>query len=195
MGLGTLSEAGKGLAWRRAQACFAAGTQSLVVLLVLGLGLTPCVRAEEAPALSVPMLVAGILKFTQWPAPAHIVKLCVVGNGSSARELLTTPLGGVSSETVAIDPQQGAVVRAQCDAVFVDLPGRSARLLLSELVEHPILTMGEGPAFCSDGGMFCVDTQQSPLRFGTNLDAISRSGLRVNPQVLFLARRKSGAAP
>jgi hypothetical protein len=55
-----------------------------------------------------------------------------------------------------------------------------------------VLLLGEGADFCSDGGMFCLEPGAGASRFGANLDAIARSGLRVNPLVLRIAR---GAKP
>uniref|UniRef100_UPI003137AACB YfiR family protein n=1 Tax=Variovorax sp. YR752 TaxID=1884383 RepID=UPI003137AACB len=52
----------------------------------------------------------------------------------------------------------------------------------------------EGADFCSDGGMFCLEPAAPSVRFGANLDAIARSGLRVHPMVLRIARGTPGAA-
>ena len=41
--------------------------------------------------------------------------------------------------------------------------------------------------------MFCLDVRDAGVGFETNLDAVARSGVRVNPRVLQLARRKGGA--
>jgi len=39
--------------------------------------------------------------------------------------------------------------------------------------------------------MFCLGFQADGVILQTNLDAISRSGIQINPQVLKLTRRKS----
>jgi hypothetical protein len=54
--------------------------------------------------------------------------------------------------------------------------------------------IGEGAEFCSDGGMFCLDAGTTAARFTVNLDAVARSGLRVNPSVLLIARNAPASA-
>jgi hypothetical protein len=41
--------------------------------------------------------------------------------------------------------------------------------------------------------MFCLDITPQGVSFELNLDSMARSGVRVNPRVLGLARRKEGS--
>ena len=70
----------------------------------------------------------------------------------------------------------------------------AARNLLQSTVGRPVLMIGEGQEFCTDGGMFCLQPAASELGFAVNLDAVARSGLRVNPRVLRMARQTTGSA-
>ena len=43
---------------------------------------------------------------------------------------------------------------------------------------------------CTVGTMFCLRLTEAQIGFDVNLDAIARSGLRVHPNALQIARRK-----
>ena len=55
------------------------------------------------------------------------------------------------------------------------------------------LSISERQELCQTDCMFCLDVRDVGVGFETNLDAVARSGVRVNPRVLQLARRKGGA--
>ena len=57
----------------------------------------------------------------------------------------------------------------------------------------PVLTVGESPAFVQQGGGVALVRVENRLVFDVNLGAITRSGLRVSPQMLRLAREVVGA--
>jgi hypothetical protein len=171
---------------------------------LLALGMAACAlgsAAQTAPAASaapragVATVVAGILGYTRWPAEGSTLRLCTLGRGPAVDELLsaTTDLGS-SQRRVAVQALANpAQMRAACDAVYVaDSGAAAAREALLALAGQPVLMLGEGAGFCSDGGMFCLEPGEGSTRFGANLDAIARSGLRVNPMVLRIAR---GARP
>lgn len=142
-------------------------------------------------------VVAGILNFTQWPQGLRPIRVCVMGEGRAALALLVPGALGLPESSVAV---RRSVVQPRldegCEVLYLGQTRAGLQTqLLAGLAEHPVLTIGEGAAFCSDGGMFCLESDDTPVRFGVNIDSISRSGLRVNPQVLWLARRSRGVAP
>jgi hypothetical protein len=146
--------------------------------------------ASHAPVAGVAPVVAGILGYTRWPAETATLRLCTVGRSPGVDELrgpveLGTPQRRVLVQAVASAGQ----ARAGCEAVYVagGDPGL-VRETLRQLAGQPVLLLGEGADFCSDGGMFCLEPGAGAARFGANLDAIARSGLRVNPMVLRIAR-------
>lgn len=163
------------------------------VLLAVMLAPAWAQTAFPAPAASgqtvaqLASVVSGIVSYTRWPTAPHAIRLCVLGHPGLLAQLAT---GGASvpgqRHVVAQAVHVNEDVLLICDAVYVSaMPPENARRLLYQVVGHPVLTVGEGTEFCSDGGMFCLAGGQ---RFSANLDAIARSGLRVNPQVLRLAR-------
>ena len=63
----------------------------------------------------------------------------------------------------------------------------------ASLQGQPLLSISERQELCQTDCMFCLDVRDAGVGFETNLDAVARSGVRVNPRVLQLARRKGGA--
>lgn len=152
------------------------------------------VAPAAAPRATVSGVVAGIVSYTRWPGDAAAIRLCTLGRGSSIDELLRAADIGSSQRAVAVRAVTSAAqVREGCQAVYVSGIGVAAgRDLLQLLAGQPVLLLGDGLEFCSDGGMFCLEPGASTVRFNANLDAIARSGLRINPLVLRIARGATG---
>lgn len=62
--------------------------------------------------------------------------------------------------------------------------------LISQYQGRALLLISEQNPECAIGSAFCLITEQNQVRFSVNLDALTRSGVRVNPDVLMLARNK-----
>lgn len=76
--------------------------------------------------------------------------------------------------------------------LYLGAMARHQRLsLLKKIQAETILTIGEGDEFCADGTMFCLDFVGQKAFLHANLDAIARSGIRVNANVLMLLRHKA----
>jgi hypothetical protein len=67
------------------------------------------------------------------------------------------------------------------------------RGMLLGVLDRPVLTIGFDEEFCSLGGMFCLDNSSGKLQIRANLDSISRSGMRINPQLLRLTQQRNAA--
>ena len=168
------------------------------LLMASGLGqATEAAATLPASALPVPTrpplvtVVAGIVGYTRWPDDAAAVRLCTLGDGRGVDELLHAAELGTAQRSISVRTAGGVHEAGRsCDAIYVGALAAPARgELMRELIGRPVLLLGEGAAFCSDGGMFCLDAQAPAVRFQANLDAIARSGLRVNPMVLRIARQ------
>lgn len=166
--------------------------------LLAGLAL-PATAAESTPTASArdPLagLIAGLLAYTHWSAGLETVRLCIWGHDRDVSALQAAALASAQRHVTTQRNLDIALVAQRCDALYVASSApAAARSLTQALVGRPVLVIGEGLSSCADGAMFCVDTTQRPLRFQANLDAIARSGLRVDPQVLRIGR-PIGAAP
>jgi len=153
--------------------------------------------AIEAARSPVATIVAGIVSYTRWPAEMRSVRLCTLGQGRGVDELLGGADLGSAQQSVPVRAASDAAgALEECDAVYVGSLGSAAtRRLLQSSVGRPLLMIGEGPEFCTDGGMFCLQPGSPAVGFGVNLDAVARSGLKVNPRVLHIARQTTGSRP
>lgn len=147
-------------------------------------------RTPPGPA----AIVLGIVRYTRWPGDPDPLRLCVSQGGATVpglREMLERgPAGSPRLQLREISPD--APVADDCAIVLFegwrDEPTRQA---LRTLAGRPVLTIGWNHAFCTDGGMFCLEAADGRHRFEVNLDVVARSRLRVHPQVLWLARPKT----
>lgn len=164
--------------------------------VLLGLRLGAPLGAAEAPVPERPgvaTLTLGLLEFTRWPQPPDL--LCVSAGGLQAQALAMAlaqhPLASrLSLREVAVDSE----LPSACDAMLFE--GWSEAQQAQQLREHaqrPVLTLGLGAAFCSLGGAVCFGQGAAQPAFEINTDALARSGLRVNPRVLLLARARKPA--
>ena len=155
--------------------------------------------AEGAEELS--GVLAGIVYYTRWPGSPTPLRVCVdardelatdAGTRRIADELAVLGPNGISIEGRRLDDGPSSVL--DCQAIYVgDVSAATWKGLLKDLVSRPVLAIGYGEEFCSRGGQFCLDRAAGGLRIRANLDSISRSGLRVNPQLLRLTQRHTEA--
>ena len=153
--------------------------------------------AVDSGRASVATVVAGIVSYTRWPADLRSIRLCTLGQGRGVDELLSgADLGSAQLSVPVRAASDIGVALDDCDAIYVGaLATGTARRLLQRSVGRPVLTIGEGPEFCTDGGMFCLQPEAPTASFAVNLDAVARSGLKVNPRVLRFARQTTGGTP
>ena len=184
------------------------GQGRAVVTVVLLFALAGPVVADEAAAAkaaaatsdsqtTVTSVVAGIVSYTRWPTQTSPVRLCTIGRGPGVEELLAAADLGSTQQSVPVHATRGASnASTECDVIYVGtLASSAARSLLQNTVGRPVLMIGEGREFCTDGGMFCLQPGAAEVGFAVNLDAVARSGLRVNPRVLRMARHATGSGP
>jgi len=152
------------------------------------LGRTPT-EAEAGRAMVI-TAVAGIVSYTRWPAETTSIRFCTLGQGRGVDELLGVANLGSAQLSVPVRAATSVTDACkECEVIYVGaLASNATREVLQRTVGRPVLVIGEGQDFCSDGGMFCLHPGTAAVRFTVNLDAIARSGLRVNPWVLRIAR-------
>jgi hypothetical protein len=169
----------------------------LALFLAAWLACASAQAQAAAPQASVATAIAGILSYTRWPTDAASIRLCTLGRGATVEEIQrSAEIGSAQRSVTTRALASPAQARGACDAVYVAGQDPSlGRELLKATAGQPVLVLGEGADFCSDGGMFCLEAAAASVRFGANLDAIARSGLRVHPMVLRIARGTPGAAP
>lgn len=140
---------------------------------------------------NVRQVVLGIVSYTRWPVTPPKVRLCVVGTPDYARDLLAAPLPAsvapIEAQRLAAgDPALGT----RCDVVYLGaMSDPERKQLYAGLAGHPVLTISERNDSCTLGAMFCLNVDAERVTFDINLDTVARSGVRVHPNVLKLARK------
>ena len=165
-----------------------------------------CAQSEASPltvqrAPEVAAIVRGIVQYTRWASPSASVRLCMgdaidpTVEAAFTRAVTEQKDGAVAIAVSSRRLAPGAAPDvAECHVLFLNgsMPMQWRSLLLGVL-DRPVLTIGFDEEFCSIGGMFCLDNASGKLQIRANLDSISRSGMRINPQLLRLTQQR--AAP
>lgn len=179
--------------------------RSLLIVLVAQLGAAGAwaIDAEtdrdpgfDQVRLSVANVLLGVIDYSRWPNPERPSLLCVTLGGAHASALFQAlPEHGLARRLAIRAVVRNKPLPAECDVVVYEgWDAAALRQTLLAQAARPVMSMGFGGEFCSDGGMICLGQGAAEGSFEVNLDAISRSGLRVNPRVLQLARPKGRPA-
>lgn len=144
---------------------------------------TPELAGARTPEQSVAAIVSGIIGYSRWPQAPATIRLCVAGTPRLAGQLGSIQPPATQKLAVSRIGLQPAPVA--CDVLYIGaMPQPTRAQLVTLSLGRPILTIAEDDPLCRSGAMFCLLTRQSPLSFRLNLDAVSRSQVRVDPRVL-----------
>ena len=133
----------------------------------------------------------GILGYARWPAGVlapDTLRVCIVGTPVHA--------GFIGYHTGLIDGRQVTVYRRTsadlpdlCNVVYAGALAAAERdIFVRGLVGKPVLVISERTENCNVASMFCLAPADRRVTFEINLDAVARSGIRIHPRVLKLAR-------
>jgi hypothetical protein len=146
-------------------------------------------RADE-----VARIVGGIVSFTRWPSGRPPTRLCIVTPalyaGPLVQQAARNPARPMSAQRYDASDTR---LETDCDVVYIEPVDEASRQhLFQRLAGHPVLSIGGNDEACAMGSLFCLTSAPGAVSFAANLDAIARSGLRINPTVLLLARKDPG---
>ncbi|HGL6718962.1 YfiR family protein [Burkholderia contaminans] len=148
---------------------------------------SPAVATHDT---AVRQVVLGIISFTRWPTTPVRLHLCVTGRPDYARGLTDTLQAGSTLLDVQRVRFDDPALGMACDIVYLgNLSEEERARVRAAVAGHPVLTISEHDPSCTAGGMFCLNVDGDRVSFDINLDAVARSGVRVHPNVLNLARR------
>ena len=152
----------------------------LFLLLILLLTGAPILAQEPSDvAKNVRMMVSGIVSYTRWPGLSGPPKLCIFSSSRFSTALQENAATSLPYLPVIIHTQQEAMISG-CNGFYF---GNESPTFQMELTEQN--------TECIIGSAFCLIIHNNDVRFAVNLDALSRSGVKVNPDVLMLARKKN----
>jgi hypothetical protein len=147
----------------------------------------PAVSPRDA---AVRQVVLGIISFTRWPTPPSRLHLCMTGRPDYAQGLVDTQQAGSTPLEVQRVHFDDSTLGAACEVVYLgDLSDAERQRVSAAVTGRPVLTIAEHDPSCTAGSMFCLNVDGERVTFDINLDAVARSGVRVHPNVLNLARR------
>jgi len=150
----------------------------------------PVLAASAGQDNAVHDIVSGIVSYTRWPAPHDKPTLCIFSSSAYVSALSHGTPDAHPYLPVTVQNEQQALA-AKCDALYFgsETPEQQQQII-NVFQSRPLLTMSEHNAECIIGSAFCLQMNSQKVTFSVNLDALSRSGVRVNPDVLMLARNK-----
>lgn len=170
---------------------------SLWGLVVISVALTQTRARELWPQSSAEYEVKAAFlykfaSFVEWPdVPGHApLGICVVGRDPFGSELERV----VEGKTIG--GREFVILRlrtwrrgARCNILFVGASEKDRlHSLLGSLRQDNILTVGDVPGFCESGGAINLIVVESKVKLEINVDATTRSGLRLSSKLLSLAR-------
>lgn len=138
-------------------------------------------------------------QLADWPLSAFANEkktftVCILGDDPFLGELEETVEGKLiglrTVHVVHVKQLQGAPV---CQILFFgQRTDKNRAAMLSQLINVPVLTVGENDEFLEQGGMIHFFLDDNKIRFDINLDAAERSGLKLDSRLLLLARTVVG---
>ena len=161
----------------------------MVLILVLNMSVCSSVYSEDASKLKV-AFVFNFTKFVKWPNSVE----------EAGGELQICLLGAVDPDFFQID---GRAIRnftlkirqllpkdnlSECRMLFVSRSADIA-LVLEQVENQAILTVGEGREFVDEQGMIGLYVQESRIRFDINYERAKASQLNISSKLLQLAGR------
>ncbi len=162
-------------------------------------------RGEDALSREYQLKAAFLYNFTKfvdWPAPAFPASDSPLVIGV----FRTNPFGSELENAVKDRKFKGrrivvilvpsAAAARQTHILFVGATEDSNLAELNDALKgSAVLTVGESPAFKSQGGMITFQIQNDSLRFTIHKESAQRIGMKISAQLQKLAAKPGGVAP
>lgn len=165
-----------------------AANTSPPVANLAGMPLGTAVPGESIYAGAAARTVKAIIDYTRWPQRHDPLVLCVAGPAQHAAQLGGIRLADgrqVERRNVAAAP----AALGACHVLYIGkLPIATQRQLTAAVRSKGVLTIAEADPGNTSEAIITLTYQPRALSFRLNIDAISRSGLRVDPRVLRISQ-------
>jgi hypothetical protein len=129
--------------------------------------------------------------FVEWPRSPAGAPLCigVLGHDPFGPALEQAVQGkSINGRSFVVRRFKTGQETGNCQIVFVSSSERKAlRGILGRLRREPVLTVGDTPGFCEDGGIINLELADNRVHFQINLEAAEQARLVVSSQLLSLA--------
>jgi hypothetical protein len=164
------------------------GTALFVLLLFLAGGICLAGAPEHQVKTA---FVFNFAKFTEWPSnafssPDSPIVILVVGQDPMAEELETLKGKTAQGRKVTVKRSASVPEGERFHVLFI-CKNESAQLA-RPLRNRSILTVSDSRQFAHNGGIIGLVAADNRVSFEINTDALDRAGLRLNSQVLKIAK-------
>jgi hypothetical protein len=166
------------------------GFASTMILLSQASMQTEVPPGPGGQATATATIVSGVLSYTSWPENNQPVTLCIAGRSPLTSRV--TPRNLLNGRRMLVQRLESAgSAYGGCDAIFVgNVPLAEQRRIVRVATNAAVVTLDENSDGCVDGIMFCLrPAANGGMTFDLDIDAVSRSRVRVDPRVLSLGRR------
>ena len=153
-----------------------------------GMPLGTAAPGESAYAGATARAVKAVIDYTRWPQRYDPLVLCVAGPVLHAARLGGIRLAdGRQVERRNVAPVVQAL--GGCHVLYIgQVPISSQRQLTAAVRGKGVLTIAEADPAGTSEAVISLTYQPGALSFRLNIDAISRSGLRIDPRVLRISQ-------
>ena len=136
--------------------------------------------------------------FVEWPAESASGPICIGVLGQD-------PFGGAIERLIREQPgarqivvrrMKNAAESRPCQIIFISASEKkNLRTLLSRFRGRPVLTVGDTPGFCENGGIINLELSDNRVRLQVNVEAAARAHIQISSKLLTLATiiRDSGS--
>ncbi|KNC88338.1 hypothetical protein GM31_11515 [Trabulsiella odontotermitis] len=164
--------------------------QLMLVLTLIFAGNPLSAATTPAADRSVRAIVSGIVSYTRWPDLNGPPRLCIFSSSRFTQILSDGIAEPLPYQPVVVKNDREALT-ARCNALYFGSESPSQQMaIVGKIQPRSILTIAEQNPECVAGSAFCLIFHSTTVKFSVNLDVLTRSGVRVNPDVLMLARTK-----
>lgn len=166
--------------------------------LAVALTLTTCAWPSIACAQSAEdklkaAFIYNFAKFVTWPAVVFDsrpnIVVCAIGTNAINGALIAIENRSAQGKPLKVLPDARPSGIASCDIVYVP-QSEKGRLetIIQSIRGSPALFVSDINGFADEGGMIELSQEEKRISFDVNLDETDRAGLKINPQLLRVAR-------
>lgn len=131
-------------------------------------------------------IVGGFIAYSRWPSPQNPMRLCLFG--ATERTGRFDEVERAARLPVLVRKMMDPAAVTACDVVYAGpMSSEVERRLIAATRGRPILSIIERDPDCRSGAMICLTSGSGITSFRINIDAVSRSRVRIDPRVLRIA--------
>jgi len=171
--------------------CFLSAAAVCAELLLPQPASVPLNPGPDRHAEGAARIVGAILEYTRWPLRRPVLTLCVIQPALHAGRMSRFTLSDGRIVQRRDIPARAEANVTGCDALYLGRLDLAALQRWTRAARGAaIVTIAETDPDCRSEAMFCLRFLPAAISFDLNIDAVSRSGVRVDPRVLRMSGRE-----